>query len=46
MGRACSSHGRDLQIRTEFCFESLKGRNHTEDIGVKRRIIVKWFLGK
>jgi hypothetical protein len=26
--------------------ESLKGRNHSEDLSVDVRIILKWFLGK
>jgi hypothetical protein len=29
-----------------FCSENLKGRNHSEDLVVVGRIILKWILGK
>jgi hypothetical protein len=28
-----------------FWSEKLKGKDHSEDIGVDRRIILKWILG-
>jgi len=29
-----------------FLLESLKGRNHSEDLGVDGKTILEWFLGK
>jgi hypothetical protein len=29
-------------MRTNFCLRSLKGKDHLEDLGVNRRIILKW----
>jgi hypothetical protein len=31
---------------TKFLLESLNGRDHSEDVGVGGRIILKWILGK
>jgi hypothetical protein len=31
---------------TKFWLESLKGRDHSEELGVDRRIILKWISGK
>jgi hypothetical protein len=28
------------------CVENLKGRDHSEDLGVDGRIILEWILGK
>jgi len=39
MDRVCSTHGRDMY--TKFWSESLKGRDHSEDLGTDGRI-VKW----
>jgi hypothetical protein len=33
-------------VRTIFWFESLKGRGHSEELGVDGRIILKWILRK
>jgi hypothetical protein len=33
-------------MRTEFRSENLKGRDHSENLGVGGRIILKWILGK
>jgi hypothetical protein len=32
-------------MHTKFWLESLKGRDHSEDLGVDERIILKWILG-
>jgi hypothetical protein len=32
-------------MRTRFWFESLKGRDHSEDLGVDGKIILKLILG-
>jgi hypothetical protein len=31
---------------TKFWMESLKGRDHSEDLSVDGRIILKWVLGR
>jgi hypothetical protein len=33
-------------MRTKFWLESLQGRDHSKDLGVYGRIILKWILGK
>jgi hypothetical protein len=33
-------------MRTVFWFESLKGRDHLEDVGIDGRIILQRILGK
>jgi hypothetical protein len=38
MSRACSAHRKDEK--------TLKGTDHLGDIGVDRRIILKWILNK
>jgi hypothetical protein len=35
MGRVSGMRG-EIRIRTKFCLESLKGRNHLEEIGIDR----------
>jgi hypothetical protein len=41
MGEACSAHGIDEKCAEKFWLESLKGRDHTEYIGVNGRKILK-----
>jgi hypothetical protein len=38
---SCSTLGRD-----ERCIQNLKGRDHSEDVGVYEKIILEWILGK
>jgi len=33
-------------MHTIFWLEGLKGRHHSEDLGVDGRIILEWILGK
>jgi hypothetical protein len=44
MNEACSAHG-EIKISREFHLESLKGRDHSEDLHIDGRIS-KWILGK
>jgi hypothetical protein len=46
MGGTCSAYGVDEKFGRIFWLENLKGRDHSEDIGVGVRIILKWILGK
>jgi hypothetical protein len=39
--------GRDEKYKKKkFCLEKLKGRDHVEDLGRGRRLILEWILGK
>jgi hypothetical protein len=38
MGGACSTHGRD-EMHIKFQSENLKGRDHSEDLGVDGKIL-------
>jgi hypothetical protein len=42
MGRACSMHGRDKKCIQE----DLKGRDHSEDVGINEKIILEGILQK
>jgi hypothetical protein len=33
-------------MQTIFWLENLKGREHSEDVGVDEKIILEWILGK
>jgi hypothetical protein len=32
-------------MHTNFWLENLKGQDHTEDIGIDKKIILEWILG-
>jgi hypothetical protein len=34
------------EMHTKFLLENLKGRDHMEDLGIDRRIILEWILKK
>jgi hypothetical protein len=44
MGRACSTHGREEKCN--IFLVKLKGRDHSEAVGVEGRIILEWILEK
>jgi hypothetical protein len=33
-------------MHTKFWSENLKGRDHVEDLGMDKKIILEWMLGK
>jgi hypothetical protein len=35
-----------MRNHTKFWLETLKGRDHLEDLGIDRKIILEWILGK
>jgi len=41
----CCVHGR-REMHTGFWWGNLKERYHLEDLGIDRRIILKWILNK
>jgi hypothetical protein len=41
-----TTHINTDKMHTKFQLESLKGRNHSEDLGIDKRIILKWILGR
>jgi hypothetical protein len=45
MGGACSAHG-ETRNAHRILLQSVKGRDHSKDLGVDGRIILKWILGK
>jgi hypothetical protein len=45
MGKACSTHRRDEKC-IKLWLGNLKGTDHSEDLGVDRRIILELILGK
>jgi hypothetical protein len=46
MYRTCSTHGGNEKWVHNAKLESLKGRDHPEDLGVDGRITLKYNLGK
>jgi hypothetical protein len=46
MGGACSTHRRDENCIQNFLSGNLKGRDHSEDLGVDERIILEWIIDK
>jgi hypothetical protein len=45
MGGSCSEHG-EMRNAYKFLLECLKEREHSEDVGVGGRVILKLILGK
>jgi hypothetical protein len=45
MGGACSTHWIGERCIQNFLSENLKRRDHTEDLGVDRGIILEWISG-
>jgi hypothetical protein len=45
MGGACITCGRN-EMHTKLWLGNLKGRSHSEHLGIDGRIILKWILGK
>jgi hypothetical protein len=41
-----SSTHREIKLCTKSWSENLKGRDHSEDLGVDERTILDWILGK
>jgi len=46
MDGACSTHVSNKKCLQTFWQESLKGKGHSEEIGVNWRIILDWISGK
>jgi hypothetical protein len=44
MGETYSTYGKDEKCI--YMFEILKGKAHSEDLGVDGNIILEWILGK
>jgi len=45
MGGACGTHRRG-EMHTKFRSESLKGRDHSQDLGIDGKVILEWILGE
>jgi len=43
---ACNIHERDEKCIQNFWLEILKGRDHSEVLGIDEKIILDWILGK
>jgi hypothetical protein len=46
IGGTCSTHERDLEMRSVLWLENLNGRDHSKDLGVDGMIILERVLGK
>jgi len=46
MGRACDIHWRGEKCIQYFGWNTIKGRDHSEDIGVDGRIMLEWILDR
>jgi hypothetical protein len=46
MGGACSEHGEVKKCVQNFWFDILNGRDHSEDLGLYGKIIIKLVVGK
>jgi hypothetical protein len=46
VGGACNTHGRDEKWIKKLWSVNLNGRDHLEDLGVDRRIILELTFGK
>ena len=44
MGGAYSIYGRQTEVYTGFCWGNLRERDHLEDPGVDRKIILRWIF--
>jgi hypothetical protein len=45
MGGACGTHGKDETCIQYSGWKTLKGRDHSEDLGIDGKIILEWILG-
>jgi hypothetical protein len=46
IGGTCSKHGRDDKCPQKILSKILKGRDLSKDLGLYRKIILEWNLGK
>jgi len=46
LGEACSRHGIDERCQQNFWSENLKGRSHSDILGISERKILKWIFEK
>jgi hypothetical protein len=46
MGGTCSTHERGKKKHIKFWLKNLKGRDHSDDLGVDGKILLEWILGK
>jgi len=40
----CSAYGGKVEVHTGFWWGNLKERDHLEDLGIDRRIILQWIF--
>jgi hypothetical protein len=45
VGGACGTHGRDGKC-IKFLSVNVKGKDHSEVLGVNGKIILEWIIGK